>query len=219
MATSPSGLFKKFNPAESIAQLANTKGSEQRKVRQDLEEQFPNMTAEMWESLMPKKQDIMVVRCHDNVTVITLLPDVANVGNEPQSSTTSIDGSKISKPEVLFFQHFSGKYIPHLRVIHQFPDQLVTNFHQVDIGGCKFVVSGANIMCPGLTSEGGSVGDNVSVGDVVLVYIEGKAHAVAVGIATMSSEDIREKNKGHCIDNVHFLGDGLWVHHTFPAIA
>ena len=223
MATSPSGVFKKFNPAESIAQLAHTKGSDQRKARQELEEQYPLMK-DHWEKLMPKKQEIMIVRCHDNISIIALLPDpefMANSGNEVAQSaaTSSIDSTKITKPLVLFFQHFGGKYIPHLRVQHQFPDHLVTKFHQVDIGGCKFVVSGANVMCPGLTSAGGSVGDNVAVGDVVAVYIENKAHAVALGIATMSSEAIREKNKGHCIDNVHFLGDGLWIHHTLPASA
>eukprot|EP00164_Ancoracysta_twista_P012096 GFYU01018883.1.p1 GENE.GFYU01018883.1~~GFYU01018883.1.p1 ORF type:complete len:150 (-),score=22.64 GFYU01018883.1:28-477(-) len=145
-----------------------------------------------------------------------------NSGSEVQQSsaaTSSIDSSHITKPLVLFFQHFGGKFIPHLRVQHQYPDNLVVKFHQVDIGGCKFVVSGANVMCPGLTSAGGSVGDNVAVGDVVAVYIEDKAHAVSIGIATMSSEAIREKNKGHCIDNVHFLGDGLWIHHTLPAVA
>ena len=148
MATSPSGVFKKFNPAESIAQLAHTKGSDQRKARQELEEQYPLMK-DHWETLMPKKQEIMVVRCHDGITIIALLPDPEFLANNngaieaaQNTATSSIDSSRITKPLVLFFQHFGGKFIPHLRVQHQYPDHLVVKYHQVDIGGWSICFRG-----------------------------------------------------------------------------
>ena len=48
-------------------------------------------------------------------------------------------------------------------------------------------------------------------GDGVVIYAEGKELALAVGFMTMSSKDIRAKNKGNGIEVSHFLGDGLWA--------
>lgn len=72
-------------------------------------------------------------------------------------------------------------------------------------------------MCQGLTSKGGHVKQNTNVGDVVAVYVEGKEHAVAVGVMLMSSDDIVKINKGPCIENVHHLGDGLWMNSILSA--
>ncbi|EPY28593.1 hypothetical protein STCU_01697 [Strigomonas culicis] len=72
-------------------------------------------------------------------------------------------------------------------------------------------------MCPGLTSEGGAICPDTEEGDVVAVYIEGKEHAVAVGMMLMSSDDIARVNKGPCIENVHHLGDGLWMNPVLSA--
>ena len=47
-------------------------------------------------------------------------------------------------------------------------------------------------------------------GDGVVIYAEGKVLPLAVGFMTMSSKDIRRKNKGNGIEVSHFLGDGLW---------
>ncbi|EPY37690.1 PUA domain protein [Angomonas deanei] len=105
--------------------------------------------------------------------------------------------------------------MPHLKLLHKYP--FILEAQQVDIGGCKYVVSGANIMCQGLTSEGGQLSDKAKEGDVVAVYVEGKEHAVAVGTMMMSPEEIRSKNKGPCIENVHHLGDGLWMNPILSA--
>lgn len=183
---SSSGLFKKFT-IDSIAQMASTKTSEQRRVRQRLQEQYP-MLEPYWEEIMPKKDDIMLVRAHDQVHLVT------TVG---------------AAPRVLFFNHHDGDFLPHLRLLHQYP--FILPRHQVDVGGCKYVISGANVMCQGLTSAGGEVADDVNETQPVAIYIEGKEHAVAVGFATMSSDEILKKNKGPCVDNVHYLGDGLWM--------
>ena len=44
----------------------------------------------------------------------------------------------------------------------------------------------------------------------VAIYAEGKEHAMAVGITKMSTQDMRDVNKGIGVDNLHFLTDGLW---------
>ena len=39
---------------------------------------------------------------------------------------------------------------------------------------------------------------------------EGKEHALAIGVTTMSTEEIRTTNKGIAVENTHYLKDGLW---------
>lgn len=41
---------------------------------------------------------------------------------------------------------------------------------QVDRGAIKFVLAGANIMCPGLTSPGGALDDEVEADTPVVKY-------------------------------------------------
>ena len=193
--TTSSDLFKKFT-LESVSQMASTSMKEQKRMRDDLAEQYP-MLADFWEEIIPKKQELMLVRCHDQVFMVT------------HAGTT--------KPEVLFFRHHDGQYLPHLHLLHQYP--FILPRVQVDIGGCKYVVSGANVMCQGLTSAGGMIDDNIKVGDAVAIHVEGKLHAVGVGFAMMAPKEIRTKNKGPCIDNVHHLGDGLWMNPVLSASA
>uniref|UniRef100_A0A2P2JYN7 Pseudouridine synthase and archaeosine transglycosylase domain-containing family protein n=1 Tax=Rhizophora mucronata TaxID=61149 RepID=A0A2P2JYN7_RHIMU len=81
---------------------------------------------------------------------------------------------------------------------------------QVDRGAIKFVLSGANIMCPGLTSPGGALDDEVEAESPVAIMAEGKQHALAIGLTKMSAKDIRTINKGIGVDNMHYLNDGLW---------
>ncbi|GAB5584871.1 malignant T-cell-amplified sequence 1 isoform X2 [Prionailurus iriomotensis] len=85
---------------------------------------------------------------------------------------------------------------------------------QVDKGAIKFVLSGANIMCPGLTSPGAQLYP-AAVDTVVAIMAEGKQHALCVGVMKMSAEDIEKVNKGIGIENIHYLNDGLWHMKTY----
>ena len=61
---------------------------------------------------------------------------------------------------------------------------------QVDKGAIKFLLRGADIMCPGLTHPTGSHMDDVGEKTVVAVMAEGKTHAMAIGLTRMSTEDM-----------------------------
>lgn len=60
---------------------------------------------------------------------------------------------------------------------------------QVDKGAIRFVLSGANVMCPGLTSPGACM-TGADKGTVVAIMAEGKEHALAIGLLTLSTEDM-----------------------------
>ncbi len=112
----------------------------------------------------------------------------------------------------LFYRTRDGPYLPTLRLLHQYPDMMPKL--RVDTGAIKFVLSGANIMCPGLTSPGATIHDEVEEGAGVAIYAENKEHALAVGVTALSTSDIRDVNKGVGVETVHYLNDGLWKHTT-----
>ena len=60
----------------------------------------------------------------------------------------------------------------------------------MDRGAIKFVLSGANIMCPGLTSKGARMDVDLPNGSTVAIMAEGKENALAVGKLIMSTEDM-----------------------------
>lgn len=121
----------------------------------------------------------------------------------------------------LFFQHMDDAIMPHLTLVHRYPDA----FHRVriDRGAIRFVLSGATLMAPGLTSPGGRLPDpsakeaeyrygkeELSKGDVVVVEAEGKEHACMVGTLSVGTEEMKKVKKGGAVDAGHYLGDGLW---------
>ncbi len=65
-------------------------------------------------------------------------------------------------------------------------------------------------MCPGLTSPGATVHDEVDEGTAVAIFAEGMQEAMAVGFTTMSTEEMKAVNKGIGVENLHYLNDGLW---------
>ena len=83
---------------------------------------------------------------------------------------------------------------------------------QVDRGAIKFVLSGANIMSPGLTSAGGHLPDPskgetpLKKGQCVAIKAQGKDEILAVGVMQMDTEEVRKTGKGIAIENIHYLG-------------
>lgn len=83
---------------------------------------------------------------------------------------------------------------------------------QVDRGAIKFVLSGANVMSPGLTSAGGKLPDPANgeqplkKGQCVAIRAQGKDEILAVGVLQMDTEEIRKTGKGIAIENIHYLG-------------
>lgn len=55
----------------------------------------------------------------------------------------------------LFFNYRDGPFMPTLKVLHQIPKAM--QWVRADKGAIPFVLSGANVMCPGLTSKGGEL--------------------------------------------------------------
>jgi PUA domain protein len=175
-----------FTKEEHIRTSAPVRSSDQRQIKATILQQFPALE-EYIEEIMPKKDSLIMCKCKDNIQVL--------VGPAPDN-------------EFIFFQCRQGPWLPTLRLLHQYPD-ILPKF-RVDRGAIRFVLSGANIMAPGLTSPGGHM-DPVPAESLVGIFAEGKEHALAIGVTTMSSEQIAGDNKGIAVENTHWLKDGMWT--------
>lgn len=85
---------------------------------------------------------------------------------------------------------------------------------RIDRGAIRFLLAGANMMCPGLTSKGGYLPppeDKIPAGAPVAIFAEGKEHAVGLGVTKMDTEEMRRVNKNIGIETVSYLGDDLWA--------
>lgn len=85
---------------------------------------------------------------------------------------------------------------------------------RVDRGAIRFLLSGANIMAPGLVSAGGRLPDSSAAlpkDAPVVVLAQGKEHALAIGRLKLGTEEIKAQGKGVVVDNLHSLGDDLWL--------
>ncbi|THX13721.1 hypothetical protein D6D13_03600 [Aureobasidium pullulans] len=179
---------------------SKVKSSAQRAIRAKAIETYPRLEPYM-DEIMPKKEQIDLVKVPDRVSLYVL-------GSTP-----------------LFWQHMDDPLIPHLYLVHKYPqcfDRI-----RIDRGAIRFVLSGAALMVPGLTSSGGRLpdpsvkeddkeandgygGKELQAGDIVVVEAEGKENACLVGVLKMSTKDMKEKKKGVGLENGHYLGDGLW---------
>uniref|UniRef100_A0A6M2DKQ2 Putative rna-binding protein n=1 Tax=Xenopsylla cheopis TaxID=163159 RepID=A0A6M2DKQ2_XENCH len=176
-------MFKKFDEKESISGVQQLKSSVQKGIRAKLLETYPYIESHV-DTILPKKDTFRIVKCHDHVEIM-------------------VNG----QGELLFFRQRDGLWMPTLKLLHKYPFFLP--MLQVDKGAIRFVLSGANIMCPGLTSPGACM-TPAEKGTIVAIMAEGKEHALAIGITSLSTEDIAKVNKGIGVENCHYLNDGLW---------
>merc|ERR1712130_872581 len=131
------------------------KQSIQRDIRKGILAQYP-MLEPFADDLLPKKTPMFLAKCRNHINIYL-------IDNVP-----------------LFFTIFEGKennpFFPTLKLLHQYPD--ILPHMQVDRGAVKFIMSGANIMCPGLTSEGAKMDLSVQKEKPVAIMVEGKKHAL-----------------------------------------
>eukprot|EP01025_Chloroclados_australasicus_P004620 TRINITY_DN11195_c0_g1_i1.p3 TRINITY_DN11195_c0_g1~~TRINITY_DN11195_c0_g1_i1.p3 ORF type:complete len:187 (-),score=24.65 TRINITY_DN11195_c0_g1_i1:317-877(-) len=180
-------MFKKFSQEEGISNTAKVKSSVARHIREDICGTYPYLKETgLIDVLIPKKEAVLIAKCPGPEQL-----QIVVVNNQ-----------------FLFFGDRDGPWFPVLRLLHQYPDMMPKL--RADVGAIKFVLGGANIMCPGLTSPGATIHDEVDARSPVSIYAEGKEHAMAVGRTEMSTADMRKINKGIGVENMHYLNDGLW---------
>ena len=90
-------------------------------------------------------------------------------------------------------------FLSETTILKKFPSVVV------DMGAIRFVCKGANIMRPGIKEF-----SDFKKGDIVCVIEESQQKFLAVGIAEMSSDELKEAKKGEVIKNIHYISDNFW---------
>ncbi|KAF1841141.1 uncharacterized protein K460DRAFT_380860 [Cucurbitaria berberidis CBS 394.84] len=177
---------------------SKVKSSAQRAIRSKVLESYPKLEPYI-EDILPKKEQLDLVKLPDRVSLYTL------------------HGTP------LFFQHMDDAILPHLTLVHKYPHAF--NRLRIDRGAIRFVLSGATLMAPGLTSPGGRIPDaslsaedkevygeqDLEPGSAVVIEAEGKDTACMVGVLKMGTKEMKEVKKGQACEAGHYLGDGLWA--------
>jgi PUA domain protein len=166
-----------------VAGQNQAKSSVVRGIRASILENYPSIEHHL-DDIIPKKDSVTIIKCREHIEIISL------------------------KNEFLFFRQRDGPYVPTLHLLHKYPNMLP--WLQVDRGAIKFILSGANIMAPGLTSAGAKMDTDLPENVIVAIMAEGKEHSLCVGMTKMSTDNIRLTNKGVAVESLHYLCDGLW---------
>lgn len=115
------------------------------------------------------------------------------------------DGSRVLllDGDIVFFEH-EGRMFPTLRSL--LAGIVSIPSITVDMGAVKFVVNGADIMRPGVTT----IEDSIAAGDIVAVVEERHGKPLAVGVSLLASDEMRSKDTGKVIRSIHHVNDPLW---------
>lgn len=159
------------------------KSSVQKGIRTKLLEQFPHIEQYV-DVILPKKDAFKIIRWQVrlNDTSLQFLFTLCRL-----CSHDHIEILVNGNGDHLFFRQRDGPWMPSLRLLHKYPFFLP--MEQVDKGAIRFVLSGANIMCPGLTSPGACM-TPAEKGTIVAIMAEGKQHALAIGTTCLSTDDM-----------------------------
>jgi PUA domain protein len=174
-------MFRKFDPDNDVSTSTQVKASVQRALKSQIMEANPALTDETLDELMPKKPPLVQYKVGPHMMLYC----------RHVEAQEGVSGSDFP----VFFQARDGPILPTLKLIHMYPDLKMTAV-TVDKGAIPFLLGGANIMCPGLTNPGSSMpedtdeGAGVETGAGIVIYAEGKEHAIAVGVMTMNSMDM-----------------------------
>lgn len=101
-----------------------------------------------------------------------------------------------------YFFYSKDELIPTLKLI------LRSNFLKkitVDMGAVKFVVSGADIMRPGIKAF-----EDVKKDEIVTIVDENNSKPLCIGKMLVDSGELKSAGSGKAVKNLHYIGDDIW---------
>ncbi len=104
--------------------------------------------------------------------------------------------------QVVLFK-IGDTYFPTVKGVLQLG--LRSNLVTVDAGAVRFVVNGADVMCPGIVSAD----DNIEPDDPVIIIEETHKKPLAIGTALIPGDQMNASS-GKAVKSVHYVGDKLW---------
>jgi len=126
------------------------------------------------------------------------------------SQNDTVDSAESSEFGVIFVNGdilalvYAEKAFPTVRGLLKYrPDRY---FVTVDMGAVPFVTNGADIMAPGIVDAD----ERIREGDMVWIRDQNNLVPLAIGVSSVSGNELKAGGKGKVIKNVHSVGDKLW---------
>lgn len=94
-----------------------------------------------------------------------------------------------------------GEIVPHLQT---YGKRVRCPQVRVDDIAAPHIIGGADVMAPGVVSV-----DGFKAGGAVVV-LDPAGRALSSGIAVLSSDEMKQVNKGRAVRTVHVIGDSIW---------
>jgi len=179
-------MFRSFS-RKDVSTSTLVKASVVRSLKTQLLQQHSNLTEDILEEILPKKQAWTQFRVGPHLTLYC-------------RHLEALDEDSLPRDEPILYQHRDGPVLPTLRLVHQYPT--VFAYVQVDSGAIPYVLGGAHVMAPGLLNddeaempadssvvvdEQENVVPGLKKGAGVAIYAFGKEHALGVGTLSMDT--------------------------------
>ncbi len=103
------------------------------------------------------------------------------------------------------FFYYQDKISPTLKYLQ---NKLILKKITVDMGAIKFVINGADIMRPGIIH----IENEIEKNEFVVIVDENNKKPLAVGVALLNTEEMKNTKSGKVIKNIHYVGDKIWRH-------
>lgn len=111
-----------------------------------------------------------------------------------------------------FFYHelcHEARLAPTLRLILNLGEKIAETCIKrvkVDRGAIRFVVNGADIMRPGIKY----IQEGIKKDEIVVVVDEEHSKPLAICIALLDYEEMKNAAQGKVLKNIHYIGDDIW---------
>ena len=165
--------------------MARVKSSKARKILAAIKVEYEKLEDTIDEMWPDKKTPVVIAECRSKMQLL------------------------VREGMPIFFKPRDGRWVPSLRFLYSHPG--IIKAVRVDKGAIRFVLRGAACACGGLKTPVSELPDGLVPGDPVAIFAEGKDLPMAVGVMTMSTEDIQAATKGFAIEEIHYLDDALWT--------
>jgi PUA domain protein len=105
--------------------------------------------------------------------------------------------------QIMFF-YLDGKIVPSLKLLLDGKGFLKRV--SIDMGAVKFIVSGADVMRPGIVE----IDDSISKDEIIVIVDVNNKKPLALGKALLNGAEMKSISSGKAIKNLHYVGDEIW---------
>lgn len=111
----------------------------------------------------------------------------------------------ISINRIPAFFYYENRLLPTIKFLHSQKEKLLKTI-TVDMGAIKFLVSGADIMRPGIVD----IDQDIIQNEIIAIIDQKNKTIISIGISMFDASEMNTQEKGKSVRNIHYIGDNVW---------